>query len=419
MKRGGAGEQDNKLYEVLEVPRTASVDEIRKSYRKLAIKYHPDKNPGNPEAAEKFKEISAAYEVLSDEQKRDIYDKYGEEGLKGGGFQHGNANSIFEQFFGGGIFGDMFGRGGGQRGPRRGEDLVYSLGVSLENLYNGKTSKLKVNKNVLCNTCQGKGSEKDGAVSKCTACKGTGTRMQIRQIGPGMISQTQTTCSECSGEGEVIKKEDRCKECKGKKVVQEAKVLEVIIEKGMRSGQKISFHGEGDQQPGVLPGDIVIVLQEKPEKDGDCKFTRHGDDLIYEHKLTLVEALTGFKIPITHLDNRVLSVSSQPGEVVKPGDVKMVPGEGMPIHKRPYENGRLFIKFNIEFPKFDEIKNNVKAIQGVLPKAPVYKFPADAEEVTLASYNAEQDYTNNNRRQEYNDDSDDEGHGQRQSCVHQ
>jgi len=415
MKRGGAAEQDNKLYDLLGVPRTATTDEIKKAYRKLAIKYHPDKNPGNPEAAEKFKEISAACEVLTDDQKRAIYDKYGEEGLKGS--PHANANSIFEQFFGGGIFGDMFGgRGGGRGGPRRGEDMVYTLGVTLENLYNGKTSKLKVDKDVLCSTCQGKGSEKEGATQRCSGCKGSGTRTQIRQIGPGMISQSQTVCPDCGGEGEVIKKEDRCKACNGKKTMRESKMLEVIIEKGMKSGQKISFHGEGDQKAGVLPGDIVIVLQEK--QDSECKFVRNGDDLIYEHKLTLVEALTGFKFPITHLDGRVLAVSSQPGEIIKPGDVKMIPGEGMPIHKRPFEKGRLFLKFEIEFPKFDEIKNQVKTLQNALPAAPKHKIPADAEDVTIAAFNPESEHNQHRYRQAYDDDDDDEGE-QRQSCVHQ
>jgi DnaJ family protein A protein 2 len=406
------------FYAILGVEKTASLDDIKRNYKKLAMKYHPDKNPGNPEAAEKFKEISAAYEVLSDPQKKEIYDRYGEEGLQGGGFQASNAQSIFEQFFGGGIFGDMFGGGGRRQGPRKGEDLVYTLGVTLESLYNGKTSKLKVSKNAVCSTCDGKGSEKEGATTKCDGCGGMGYKMIVKQLGPGMISQTQTVCPDCRGEGEMIKKEDRCKTCKGKKTVQESKMIEVIIEKGMKNGQKIVFQGEGDQQPGVVPGDIVIVLQEK--KDPECPFTRHENDLLYEQKVTLVEALTGFKFAIKHLDNRNLIVSSQPGDILKPGDIKYIEDEGMPLHKRPFEKGRLIIQFSIIFPKPEELTpDKVKKLKELLPPpAKLPKFNADdVEEVVAKPFNPEAERARQRRGDPHDDD--DEGGGQRASCVHQ
>jgi DnaJ family protein A protein 2 len=428
-------EKKDFFYTILGVEKTASEEEIKRSYKKLAIRYHPDKNPDDREAAEKkFKELAAAYEVLSNPQKREIYDKYGEEGLKEG-FGDTDPSSIFEQLFPG------FFPGGGRRrdhGPRRGEDLVHTLPVTLEQLYNGKTSKLKVDKHVLCSTCEGRGTnKKDEPPIKCKACHGQGVRMVIRQLGPGMITQSQTVCNECEGQGEVIKKENRCKTCKGAKVVEESKVLEVVIEKGMKNGQKISFHGEGDQQPGVLPGDIIIVLQER--RDPTCKFTRQGDDLIYEQKLTLVEGLTGFKFPITHMDGRILVVSSNPNQVVKPGDLHIIGDEGMPIHKRPFDKGRLIIKYDVIFPNPEELnKDKVNLLKKALPVAPKYEGlnSPDAEQVVSQPFTS----SNSNHgshggnggggfRYAYANDEDDDddddgphgggGGGGGAQCVHQ
>lgn len=173
MHRKKGGHVDNeKFYKALGVEKTASADDIKKAFRKLALQYHPDKNP-SAEAAEKFKEISAAYEVLSDPQKRETYDQFGEEGLQGQGFHASNAEDIFAQFFGG-----AFG-GGGRRGPRKGEDINYQLAVTLKELYTGKTSKIKVTRNVLCQGCNGKGSSKEGVVKKCDTCNGQGIRMYV------------------------------------------------------------------------------------------------------------------------------------------------------------------------------------------------------------------------------------------------
>lgn len=254
---------------------------------------------------------------FTDAQKRDVYDKYGEEGLSGNGMGDGgmSAEELFSNFFGGG--GGMFGGGGGgrrqQSGPRRGKDMTHALKVSLEELYNGKTSKLALQKHVLCAQCDGKGG-KDGAVKTCDGCRGSGVKVTMRQFGP-MVQQIQSACSDCRGEGEIIRDSDRCKTCMGKKIMTEKKILEVFIEKGMRDGQKITFNGEGDQAPGIVPGDVVIVLEEKEH----ATFTRKGDDLVFKAQIDLLTALAGGQFPITHLDNRVLLVSILPGEVVKPG----------------------------------------------------------------------------------------------------
>ncbi|CAN6477967.1 unnamed protein product [Victoria cruziana] len=299
---------NTRYYEVLGVPKSASQDELKKAYRKAAIKNHPDKG-GDPE---KFKELAQAYEVLSDPEKREIYDQYGEDALKegmGGGGPSHNPFDIFESFFGGGF-------GGSSRGRRqkRGEDVVHTLKVSLEDLYNGTSKKLSLSRNVLCPKCKGKGS-KSGASGRCSGCQGSGMKVSIRQLGPGMIQQMQHVCPECRGSGEVISDKDRCGQCKGEKVVQEKKVLEVHVDKGMQHGQKIVFQGEADEAPDTVTGDIVFVLQLKEHS----KFKRKLDDLFVEHSLSLTEALCGFQFALTHLDGRQLLIKSNSGEIIKPG----------------------------------------------------------------------------------------------------
>ncbi|KAI8083824.1 ATPase GET3 [Thamnidium elegans] len=371
---------ETKYYDILGVSPTASEGELKKAYRKLALKYHPDKNP---DAGDKFKEISHAYEILSDETTRNVYDSYGEEGLSGGGGGPGgmNAEDLFSQLFGGGG-GGMFGGGGGRRpaGPRRGKDMMHQLKVSLEDLYMGKTSKLALQKNILCVKCDGKGG-KEGAVQTCRGCNGQGVRIMMRQMGP-MVQQMQVQCEACNGQGEQINEKDRCKHCLGKKIMSERKILEVHVERGMRDGQKITFSSEGDQAPGIIPGDIIIVLDEKAHP----RFTRKGDDLIYEAKIDLLTALAGGQFAIPHLDDRVLMVSVIPGEAIQPDMVKVVPNEGMPM-PRVDSRGHLFIKFTVEFPQANWTdENTLKKLESILP--PRKEVPTFAnkhvEEVVLA-----------------------------------
>ena len=283
------------------------------------MKYHPDKNPA---AGERFKEISHAYEVLSDEQKRSIYDKYGEEGLAGdgAGMGAGSAEELFAQFFGGGLGGGMFGDGGRatNRGPRKGRDLVHALKVTLEDLYKGKVSKLALQKTVLCAKCKGKGG-KEGSIQTCKGCNGTGQKVVMRQMGP-MIQRFQALCSDCNGEGEIIPAKDKCKVCGGKKVTNDRKVLNVHVDKGMQEGQRIVFAGEADQAPNTIPGDVIFVVETKEHQ----RFQRKGDDLFYQAKIDLVTALAGGEFAIEHLDERFLKVSILKGEVIKPGIVLLI-----------------------------------------------------------------------------------------------
>lgn len=356
---------NTRYYEILGVPKDASPDELKKAYRKAAIKNHPDKG-GDPE---KFKELAQAYEVLSDPEKRDIYDQYGEDAIKegmGGGGEGHNPFDIFESFFGGASpFGGGSSRGG--RRQRRGEDVVHPLKVSLEELYNGTSKKLSLSRNVLCPKCKGTGS-KSGASAKCLGCQGSGMKVSIRQLGPGMIQQMQHVCPDCKGSGETINEKDKCPQCKGEKVVQEKKVLEVHVEKGMKHSQKITFAGEADEAPDTATGDIVFVLQQKDH----AKFKRKGDDLFVEHSLTLSEALCGYQFIITQLDGRQLLIKSTPSEIVKPGQFKAINDEGMPIYQRPFMKGKLYIHFSVEFPESGSLTQDQRnALEAILPPKPV------------------------------------------------
>lgn len=389
--------KETKLYDVLGVTPASTQAEIKKSYRKLALKFHPDKNPGSED---KFKEISFAFEVLSDENKKRVYDQGGMEALKEGGGGGGHSPmDIFDMFFGG-----MRGPRGQER-ERRGRDMVHPLKVSLEELYNGATRQLALNKNVICSKCNGKGG-KEGAVQSCSGCQGNGVKISVRQFAPGMIQQVQSVCSDCRGKGEIIREKDRCRQCMGKKVVRERKILEVYITKGMKDGQKITFSGEGDQDPEIEPGDIVIVLDEKEHP----VFKRNGSDLLIEMNVKLVEALCGFEKPVKTLDDRTLIVQSFMGDIIKPKDVKCIMSEGMPHVRDPYTKGRLIVQFNVEFPDGGEIPStNLQQLESLLPPRDPVEKTEDMEEVMLSEYDA-----SSSSHQAYGEDSDDERgqHGQ-------
>ncbi|PRP87883.1 DnaJ subfamily A member 2 [Planoprotostelium fungivorum] len=406
--------KETKFYDLLEVTPEANTNDLKKAYRKLAMKYHPDKNPNNEAAAEKFKEISAAYEALSDEKKREIYDKYGEEALKEGGGMH-SAEDIFSSFFGGGGFSSFFG-GGGQRGPRKTEDIQHDIQVSLEDLYKGKHSKLAVTRNVLCNKCEGKGTKSTEGPSKCKTCNGRGARMVQRQIGPGMIQQMQVACQDCQGQGETIKPEDQCPQCKGKKVMKEKKILTVYIDRGMKHGQKITFAGESDEAPGMEPGDIVFCLIEKKHE----LFKRQGNDLYMEVTIPLIEALGGLNLSIKHLDDRVLLVQTGKDEVISHGDVHTIEGEGMPKHKDPESCGRLYIKFSVQFPKSGTLKENqLKELEKILPPRNNVKITSDMEKVKMQKVNLnEQKRDQEKQRQEAYDEDEQQG-GRGVQCAQQ
>nr|XP_023668254.1 dnaJ homolog subfamily A member 1-like [Paramormyrops kingsleyae] len=324
------------FYDRLGVKPNASAEELKKAYRKLALKYHPDKNPAE---GEKFKQISQAYEVLSDKQKREVYDRGGEKAIKEGGTggcgAFGSPMDIFDMFFG----------GGGRMHRERGKNIVNQLTVSLEDLYNGATKKLILQRNVICDRCEGRGGRK-GALETCPSCCGSGLQVRLHQLGLGIVQQISTICSSCQGQGQRISHKDKCKACGARKILRQKKILEVHVDKGMKDGQKIVFHGEGDQEPGLEAGDIIIVLDQKAHP----VYTREGENLVMAMELQLVEALCGFKKPVCTLDSRTLLLTSHPGELIRPGDRKCVLNEGMPLYRRPFEKGRLIVLFSVVFP---------------------------------------------------------------------
>ncbi|GAA5940439.1 hypothetical protein JCM3775_005092 [Rhodotorula graminis] len=411
--------RETKLYDLLGVQPGASDSELKKAYRKLALSLHPDKNP-EPAAADKFKEVSHAYEVLSDGEKRQLYDQYGEEGLSGGGpgGMGMDPQDLFSQLFGGG--GGFFGgggRGGRPQGPRKGKDLVHRIKVSLEDLYKGKTSKLALQKHVLCGKCKGKGG-KEGAVKTCQSCRGQGVKIVLRQLGP-MVQQIQQPCGDCNGEGEIINAKDRCKDCNGKKIVNERKVLEVFIDRGMKEGQTITFAGEADQSPGVEPGDVVIVIEEKPHDT----FKRKGDDLIAEVEIDLLTALAGGSFVLRHLDERAIKMTVHPGEVIKPGSLKVIPEQGMPSH-RHHEMGDLIVHINVKFPdSLDPAA--LEPLEHILPARPVLPtFGKDVhvDEVDMVDAADRRTKSGHGQGGAYDDDqmdTDDEGAGPQVQCNQQ
>lgn len=408
--------KETKLYDLLGVSVTATDVEIKKAYRKSALKYHPDKNP-SAEAAEKFKEVSSAYEVLSDSEKRGLYDQFGEEGLNGGpggpggfGGFGGFGDDIFSQFFGGGA------GGGRPRGPQRGRDIKHEIAVTLEELYKGRTAKLALNKQILCKTCSGRGG-KEGAVKKCSSCNGQGFKFVTRQMGP-MIQRFQTECDVCSGTGDIVDAKDRCKSCNGKKVANERKILEVHVDPGMKDGQKIVFKGEADQAPDVIPGDVIFVVAEKPHKN----FQRVGDDLVYEAEIDLLTAIAGGEFALEHVSGDWLKVSIVPGEVISPGMRKVVEGKGMPIYK--YGGyGNLLINFKINFPPSHfTSEENLKKLEEILPPRTKTTIPSKAhvEDCVLSEFDAAK-YSRQNGRggQSYDDDDDEHPGAEGVQCASQ
>ncbi|KAL1900610.1 Type I HSP40 co-chaperone [Sporothrix stenoceras] len=424
--------RETKLYDVLGVAPTATEQELRKAYRVGALKHHPDKNAHNPAAEEKFKEISHAYEILSDANKRQVYDQYGEAGLEGGAGGGGGmaAEDLFAQFFGGqgfgGGLGGMFGGGGGgmqSRGPPKARTIHHTHKVSLEDIYRGKVSKLALQRSVICPKCEGRGG-KEGAVRVCPGCDGHGMKTMMRQMGP-MIQRFQTACPDCNGEGEIIKDKDRCKNCSGKKTVVDRKVLHVHVDRGVRSGTRVDFRGEGDQAPGIQAGDVVFEIEQKPH----ARFTRREDDLLYNCDIELVTALAGGTIYIEHLDDRWLSVDILPGEAISQNAVRMVRGQGMPTY-RHHDFGNLYIKFNVKFPEknWTEDPAAFEALRNLLPSPAVENVPptdamteaADLEEVDPTANGGARGFAGAGNPNAMSDDEDD-GHPQaeRVQCASQ
>ncbi|MDY2737167.1 molecular chaperone DnaJ [Intestinibacter sp.] len=344
-------------YEVLGVSKSADAKEIKKAYRKLAMKYHPDKNPGDKEAEEKFKEINEAYEVLSDEEKRSTYDRFGHDGLNnqggfgggqgfGGGFGgggFGGFEDIFGDIFGSGGFGGGFGGGGSsrRRGPRRGADIKQSVTITFEEAAFGKKLKVKLNRSEECEECHGSGAKAGTSKKTCPTCHGTGQVQSVQRTPFGNIA-TQRTCSTCNGEGEI--NENPCPKCHGKGSIRKSKTIEVDIPAGIDDGQMIKLSGQGEiGEKGGPRGDLYIIVNVQRHPI----FTRDGYDVYIEMPITFVQAALGDKLEVPTLDGKV---SYSLPEGTQTGTVFRLREKGIP-KLRSNSRGDQYVKVVIDTPK--------------------------------------------------------------------
>ncbi|WP_298647238.1 molecular chaperone DnaJ [uncultured Proteiniphilum sp.] len=341
------------FYEVLGIPKAATAEEIKKAYRKKAIQYHPDKNPGDKEAEEKFKEAAEAYEVLSDERKRARYDQFGHAGVGGaasGGFGGGGMSmeDIFSQFgdiFGGhfGGFGGFGGFGSSQRGRKvnRGSDLRVKVKLDLKEILNGVEKKIKVKKYVSCSHCNGNGSENGNSFSTCTTCNGSGVVTRVANTILGQM-QTSSTCPTCNGEGTTIIK--KCTYCNGEGIVRDEEVLSIRIPAGVAEGMQLSMSGKGNAaRRGGVNGDLLIVVEEEQDPD----LIRDENDVIYNLFLSFPMAALGGTVEVPTIDG-VAKVKIEPG--TQPGKVLRLRNKGLPS-VNGFGKGDELVNVNVYVPE--------------------------------------------------------------------
>lgn len=335
-------------YEILGVAKNAGEDEIKKAYRKLAIKYHPDKNPNDKSSEDKFKEAAEAYEILSNPEKKQRYDQFGHAGVNGaggaGGFGGGgmNMDDIFSQF--GDIFGGAFGGfgGGGRSGGRRvarGTNLRVKVKLNLKDIANGVEKKIKVNKHVACKTCSGSGA-RNGQFDTCKTCNGTGAITRVQQTILGAM-QTQSTCGVCGGEGRVVK--DKCNTCHGDGIVREEEVISINIPAGVAEGMQLSMNGKGNAAPrGGINGDLLIVIEEEDHPE----LKREGNHLIYSLSISFPDAALGTSVEIPTIDAKA-KIKIEPG--TQSGKVLRLKGKGLP-DINSYGRGDLLVEISVFTP---------------------------------------------------------------------
>jgi len=308
------------FYEVLGVSQNASPEEIKKAYRQMAVKYHPDKNPGDASAEEKFKQASEAYEVLSDPAKRQRYDRFGYDGLRGAssggfdpfGFDLSDALRTFMEGFGG--FGDIFGASTGRTGSRKGNDLQVRIKLSLKEVAFGVEKKIKIKRYIICDSCDGRGAASQEDIQTCSQCHGTG---QVRQVSKSLFGQfvNIAPCPRCHGEGRTIS--SPCPECQGEGRVQGESMLNVKIPAGVASGNYLTLRGEGDVgRKNGLKGDVHVVIEELEDKE----FERHGDDILYTLHISMPQAVLGDEVEIPTLNGKAklqIDVGTQSNKILR------------------------------------------------------------------------------------------------------
>jgi molecular chaperone DnaJ len=338
-------------YEILGVNKSASADEIKKAYRKVAMQYHPDRNPGDKGAEEKFKEAAEAYEVLSDTDKKGQYDRYGHAGLSGNGRGFGgggmNMEDIFSQFgdvFGDDLFGSFFG-GGRTRTSRskgiRGSNLRIKIKLTYEEIAKGVTKNIKVKKHVACNTCHGSGAKDKGSVQNCTTCGGSG---QVRRVTNTFIGQMQTvtTCPACNGEGTTITA--KCNSCKGEGRVYGEEAMSIEIPAGVQEGMQLNLSGKGNAgERGGATGDLIILIEEEPHKE----LQRDGMNVAYDLHVSFPDAVFGTQLEVPTIDGRA-KIKIPPG--TQSGKIFRLKGKGFPA-VNSYQKGDQLIHVNVWTPQ--------------------------------------------------------------------
>lgn len=355
-------------YEVLGVSRNADASEIKKAYRKLAIQYHPDKNPGNKEAEEKFKEAAEAYDVLGNEEKRRRYDQFGHAGLGGGagGFGGGgmSMDDIFSQF--GDIFGSFTGFGGfgGGRHARhvnRGTNLRVKVKLTLEEIATGVEKKIKVKKYVADTHCNGTGAKDGKSFSTCSACHGTGQVTRVQNTILGQM-QTTSTCPSCGGEGKIIN--EKCAHCNGEGVILSEEVITLNIPAGVGDGMQLSIPGKGNAaRRGGVNGDLIVLVEEQEHE----QLVRDGNDLLYNAFVSFPDAVLGSSVEIPTLEGKVkvkVDAGTQPGKILR------LRGKGLP-DINGYGKGDLLVKINVWIPK--NLSKDDKKMMEKLQENPVFK----------------------------------------------
>jgi molecular chaperone DnaJ len=357
-------------YDILGVPKTASADEIKKAYRKLAVKYHPDKNPGDKQAEDKFKEAAEAYEILSNPEKKQRYDQFGHAGMGGGGGYGGGMNmeDIFDQF--GDIFGGFGGFGGGSRGGRRtvnrGTNIRIKVKMTLEEIADGTTKKIKVNKYVGCDTCSGSGAKNGSSGNTCSTCKGSGQVAQVTNTFLGRM-QTVATCPTCNGEGSVIT--DKCNKCWGDGIVRGEEVLEIKIPAGVEEGMQLSMSGKGNAGPRKgVPGDLIIAIEEEEHEH----FRREGSHVVHDLFLNFADAALGTQLEVPTLGGKA-KIKIEPG--THAGKLLRLKGKGFPSIN-DYGRGDQLIRIFIWTPQ--KLSSEEKSMLEKLKSSPNFQ-PAEGK----------------------------------------
>ncbi|KAG4306036.1 hypothetical protein PORY_000024 [Pneumocystis oryctolagi] len=341
------------------------------SFWKLALHNHPDKvSESEKESASiRFREVQDAYDILRDPETREIYDMYGLDGIQ-------DCNNIMMEDFYSQIFENIDINGEVERESlhensfrNTKKDVLHEYEVTLEDLYRGKNVKMAGTRNIICPTCKGSGKRAYSYSKRCVFCDGKGVAVILKQIKPGMIIQQEIGCQKCNGAGSTIQEKDKCRKCKGIKTIKQKNIYVININKGMKDGERIIFHGEADEEPGTETGDLVFIIKQKKHD----RFKRLGCNLKSNLNITLSEALCGFsRVVIETLDGRGLHMTHSPGKVLYPGQILVIQREGMPKYSKNDETGDLYLEVVVEFPPDGFLhETQLKNLSSLLPSNPI------------------------------------------------